>query len=344
MAKTQVRACAPFNFAATARFLRFNESELVDTFADACYRRALHLGGRLCLLSVTVRDADTRPVLNIELAPEKAATTTTRAEAEAARVVGAMFSIGHNLEAWRAQVVGDPLLAEVEATHRGLHLPRWPTLFEALAISILSQQISTTAAMTLKRRLVERFGEQLTVEAQTYFAFPRAEALAAAEVQQLRALGLSGAKALSLNEAARAVADGALDPDALALEDNESLIARLSELRGVGRWTAEWVLMMYFGRTDVFPAGDLFLRGTVVKYYNGGRPLGEREVRDQARRRWGAWASYAALYMIVGLRAGTVTLKPGRVLSSLAEGARESATDATIATARSRRRQSPRPR
>ncbi len=342
MVMTQVRACAPFDFAATARFLRFNESELVDTFADDCYRRALHLGGRLCLLSITARDTDTRPVLNVELTPARA-TTPTRAEA-AARIVGSMFSVEHNLEAWRAQVISDPLLAEVEAAHRGLHLPRWPTLFEALAISILSQQISTAAAMTLKRRLVERFGEQLTLEAQTYFAFPRAEALAAADVEQLRALGLSGAKALSLSEAARAVMDGALDPDALALEDNESLIVRLSELRGVGRWTAEWVLMLHFGRTDVFPAGDLFLRGAVVKYYNGGRPLGEREVRELARRRWGAWASYAALYMIAGLRAGTVTLKPGRVLSSLAEGARKNATDATIATARSRRRQPARPR
>jgi 3-methyladenine DNA glycosylase/8-oxoguanine DNA glycosylase len=74
--------------------------------------------------------------------------------------------------------------------------------------------------------------------------------------------------------------------------------------------------MLHFGRTDVYAAADLFLRGVVVKYYNDGAPVREQEIRAFARERWGAWQSYAALYLLAGMRAGTVTLKPERVLLS----------------------------
>jgi 3-methyladenine DNA glycosylase/8-oxoguanine DNA glycosylase len=66
----------------------------------------------------------------------------------------------------------------------------------------------------------------------------------------------------------------------------------------------------------VFPAADLFLRGVVVKYYNRGVAMSEREIRAFAAKRWGAYQSYAALYFLAGMRAGTITLKPERVLSS----------------------------
>ncbi|MGH9945358.1 MAG: DNA-3-methyladenine glycosylase family protein, partial [Pyrinomonadaceae bacterium] len=189
------------------------------------------------------------------------------------------------------------------------HLACWPTLFEALVISILSQQISTAVAMTFKRRFVERFGEWLSQGGQDYFAFPRPEKIARAAVEDLRALGLSGAKATSILDLARAVDESQLDDEALKKQDNETVIVRLSQLRGVGRWTAEWALMLYFGREDVFPAGDLFLRGALVKYYNKGEPLSEKEIRALAARRWDQWSSYAALYLIAGLRAGSVKLK-----------------------------------
>src|SRR4028118_1856127 len=74
--------------------------------------------------------------------------------------------------------------------------------------------------------------------------------------------------------------------------------------------------MLHFGRTDVFPAADLFLRGVVVKHYNRGAAMNEREIRAFAAKRWGAYQSYNALYFLAGMRAGTITLKPERVLSS----------------------------
>ncbi len=313
-----LEACAPFDFASTARFLRFTDAEAVDTFTDTSdggrYRRAIHFGERLFLLSLEPSGTQSRPAIQLKLAPDRS--VTTQILDEAARVARCLFSLEHDLSRWRAQLARDPLMRQLEVAHRGLHLPRWPTLFEALVTSVLLQQIATSVAITFRRRVVERYGERLEWNGATYLAFPRAEALARVSVEELRALGLSNAKAACIIEVARACAAGELNSAMLEREDNETIIARLSALRGIGRWTAEWALMLHFGRTDVFAAADLFLRGVVVKYYNGGASMNEREIRAFAAKRWGAYQSYSALYFLAGMRAGTITLKPERVLSS----------------------------
>jgi 3-methyladenine DNA glycosylase/8-oxoguanine DNA glycosylase len=66
----------------------------------------------------------------------------------------------------------------------------------------------------------------------------------------------------------------------------------------------------------VFPAADLFLRNVVIRNYNRGAAMSEREIRAFAAERWGGFESYSALYFLAGMRAGTITLKPERVLSS----------------------------
>ena len=322
-----LRARPPFDFAATARFLRFSDAEAVDTFAEGRYARAVHLRDRLFLLAVEAQNATgettARPALKVTLTPEHTSAppltdgVSNDATDEAKRVVRRMFSLEHDLESWRATLARDPLMRRLESEHRGLRLARWPTLFESLLTSILLQQIATSVAITFRRRVVERFGERLEVGGETFLAFPRAERVAGASVEELRALGLSNAKATSIIEVARVCASGELTAESLEEADNESVIARLSALRGIGRWTAEWVLMLHFGRTDIFPAADLFLRGAVVKYYNKGAAMNEREIRAFAEKRWGAWASYAAFYFLAGMRAGTITLKPERVLSSV---------------------------
>jgi DNA-3-methyladenine glycosylase II len=305
---------APFDFAATARFLRFTEREAVDTFADGIYRRAIHFENQLRLLKVESNGTLSRPLLAITIDDESEANTAETKRAES--IVRRIFSTEHDLKKFRAQVAGDALMSKLEVSLRGLHIARWPDLFEALAISIILQQISTAVGWTLKRRLVEKFGETLTLRGETFYAFPRAERLARASTDDLRALGLSGSKAVSIIELAKRVAVGELDEEKLEREDNEALIARLIELRGIGRWTAEWALMLHFGRTDVFPAGDLALRGFVVKYYNDGRPMTEREIRALAKARWDSWASYAAVYFLAGMRESIINLRPESVLLS----------------------------
>src|SRR5215213_3540487 len=201
-----IRPRAPFEFAETARFLRFTEREAVDTFVGGRYRRALRVGGRLRLLSVASVGTAARPLLSVTLAGGGRARMAEQEEAEAR--VRQIFSTEHDLKKFRARVAGDPLMSRLEAAHRGLHIARWPSVFEALVISILSQQISTVVAMTLKRRVVEKYGERLVSGNESFLAFPRAEVLAEAAPQEFRALGLSGSKVVAVTELAQRARDG----------------------------------------------------------------------------------------------------------------------------------------
>jgi len=316
-----------FNLSATARFFRFSDAEIVDTLDGGRYRRLFQLSSfssatSLHLVTVETAKATSNtaslrnaPGLSLTFLPE----ADDRARNHAAQIVASMFSTRHDLRGFRRLTKQDAVLGAVERAHRGLHLPRYASLFEALTVSILLQQIATAVAVVLKRRFVERFGERIEVEGQYFFAFPSPERIAGAEHTELRSLGLSGAKAQSILDLARFMLSAPAFADELAAEDNETIIERLSTLRGVGRWTAEWALMLYFGRTDVFPAGDLALRAIASKYYSGGGQFTESALRRFALERWGVWASYACIYLFAGLRAGLLTLERqriARVLSS----------------------------
>ena len=315
-----IKARAPFDFAATAQFMRYTEAEALDVFTANRYRRLFHFGERLCFLNVSASGSQARPTLRVTLDDEGAIVkdrTTRAAAAETiATLVRHIFSTDHDLKKFRARMVGDELMRTLEKAHHGLHIPRWPSLFEALTVSILSQQISTSVAMTLKRRMVERYGARARLDDETLHAFPLPQKIVRASVDELRAHGLSNAKAQSIRELARSFEEGALDESELSRADNESVIERLTLLRGIGRWTAEWALMLYFGRTDVFPANDLALRNFVIKYYNEGRPLKEKEIRRLAAERWGEWASYVAVYCLAASRRGIINLRPERMLLS----------------------------
>jgi 3-methyladenine DNA glycosylase/8-oxoguanine DNA glycosylase len=121
--------------------------------------------------------------------------------------------------------------------------------FEALASSIVYQQLAGRAAAAIWGR----------VQGLAPGAF-LAERVVLLQPQALRSAGLSGAKAAAVADLAARVVGGALDLDQVAALDDEEVIARLSEVRGIGRWTAQMFLIFRLGRLDVWPAGDLGVR------------------------------------------------------------------------------------
>jgi len=167
--------------------------------------------------------------------------------------------------------------------------------------SVCAQQVNLTFAFTTRARLVRRYGRPVGLNGRTLYAFPNADALARARVSTLRRMQFSGRKAEYIVGIARAITQERVDLGALAACDNEEAIARLTTLRGVGRWSAEWFLARGLGRGDVCPAGDLAVRKAFARYYNRGRPLSDAAIRRRARR-WGAYQNLAVHYLLAGMR------------------------------------------
>lgn len=158
-----------------------------------------------------------------------------------------------------------------------------PDLFTALVFHIVGQQISSAAADTVWARMKQRFGE-ITPE--------RLDAATLEEVQQC---GLSFRKAGYIKESSRAVAEGEVDLEALGDLPDAEVIQRLSSLRGVGRWTAEMLLIFSLERPDVVSGGDLAIRRGMMTLY-GRKTLDDDSFRRYARR-YSPYGSTASLYL-----------------------------------------------
>jgi DNA-3-methyladenine glycosylase II len=155
-------------------------------------------------------------------------------------------------EAARILAERDPVIARLVAL---AGLPSFPrpteTHFAALVRSVTYQQLAGAAAQAIHGRLVRALDDEVTPER-----------LLATPTEVLRAAGLSGNKILSLQDLAAKVLDGTvvLEPRGLARESDENVVARLTTVRGIGKWSAEIFLMFQLRRLDVWPTGDLGVR------------------------------------------------------------------------------------
>ncbi len=184
----------------------------------------------------------------------------------------------------------DPLIAHLAIQHRGFRPVLQADLLTALVRCISAQQVNLKWAATVRRRLAEIFGRAHFVgEHRVYSLDP--EHLAAREIADIRTLQFTTRKAEYIINAARAVADGELNIANLNGLSDEEVIAKLTAIRGLGLWTAEWVLARTLGRPRV-SAGDLGVRKAIGVAYFGGTMATPQEVR-QATAHWGRAAALA---------------------------------------------------
>ena len=291
----------PFDFELTAGYHTYFQARSgADNLDAGVYRRLLDLEGRLLLVSVRSAGSVDSPELVIELRGEG----LSDADGEvAAAQVRWMLGTAQELAPPYALAESDPALAGLARQFRGLHLPRTATLFEALTVAILGQQISASVARTMRTLLIERYGTRAEFDGATYYAFPRPEAVLSALPEELRELKLSRSKA----EYVRVIAGAALEPgwDELYELPDDEVVRRLTALRGVGNWTAQWAQVRGLARPDALPLGDLALRRGVSRLWRDGATVTDAEVKTIAER-WRPWRSYATAYLFAALRTGMV--------------------------------------
>jgi DNA-3-methyladenine glycosylase II len=179
----------------------------------------------------------------------------------------------------------------------GLRPTLVPDRFEMLVGAISAQQVNLAFAFATRVRLVRRYGAPVEFDGLTVHAFPAPAVLAAAPVAELRAMQFSQRKAEYIVGLARELATGALDLEAAAAAPDEAVVARLTAVRGLGRWSAEWFLARGLGRPDVCPADDLGVRRAVEALCFKGRERDPAAVRRRARA-WRPHRSLATHYLL----------------------------------------------
>jgi len=244
---TLVAVRAPYRLDLTANVLRRLSTNVVDRFDGTTYRRLIGDAKAPALLSVT----QTGPTeLTVDV------TASGKKRFDPAALVERMLGIDVDLEPFYRGAAGVAWLAPLVAGARGVKPPRYPTVWEACVNAIVYQQISIHAAGAILRRVIERYAAPVTIDDGQLYAFPGPQTLIDADAEELRGLGLSINKVVSVRAVARAILDGAIDEAALMLLPTPELMAALVEHRGIGPWTAAVIALRGFGRLDLFPMND----------------------------------------------------------------------------------------
>ncbi len=157
--------------------------------------------------------------------------------------------------------------------------------YGAILRAIVGQQLSTKAARTIYGRVVDM-----------YDGDPTPAQLIETDPEELRAAGLSYSKAAYLRDLAEKIEDGDLDLDHIAEQDDERVVEELTQVKGLGRWTAEMFLMFHLGRPDVLPVGDLGIRKAAMIEY-GLEEMPDPETLERLGERWRPYRSLACLYL-----------------------------------------------
>ena len=281
----------PFSLARTsARFARLPDP--VSRVGENEFARLVPAGEGLVLVRVAQEGPASRARLRVRILGPDASSEAARTAA--LRIVERVLGASADLRPFGRAHARDPLLGRALAAHRGLRVAGAFDLFESLVNAVLTQQVNLQFAYSIRAELTRAYGRSARIDGERWLAFPEPVPIAAATEVELRGFRLSAAKAATLRRIAQACVDGGLSEEHLAPLSDEAAIDALVRWKGIGRWTAEVVLIRGLGRLDIFPAGDLAVLKRLAPAWLG-RSSSEAEVRDFVAR-WRPWRSLALVY------------------------------------------------
>ena len=280
-----IRPKPPFRLDLTVWALRRLPINQMDHWEGGTYRRVVVIDRNAVGVSVRQHGDLENPRLRVTLTgqEEDAAPLTGSASAAKARLyesvrleLSKLLGLEVNLSPFCRLASADEHAGPLVRRFAGLKPPRFPTVFEAVVNGVACQQLSLNVGIHLLNRLSFAYGRACG-GAQ---GFPRPQDLAAVDPGHLRSLGFSMRKAANILAIAEAVTSGRLDLEDLVNVDDDVAVTRLEELKGIGRWTAQYVALRGLGRLNVFPADDVGSQNKVQHWLSlDSRPGYDRVLR-----------------------------------------------------------------
>lgn len=291
----EIEPRAPFRLDLTAWALRRRPHNAIDRWHEPMYRRVMSADGGPVALSVTQESVSDVPRLSVLFAGRP---IDRSAELLGLSALDRLLGVTVDLSDFATMAVQDSLLGPLAGRMRGLKPPRFPTIFEALVNAVACQQLSLAVGIHLLNRLTADRGRPVSDDPGGQRAFPDPEDLAPLEPGELKRHGFSMTKARTIIETARAIVAGDLDLECLERLDDPAAIERLTSLRGVGRWTAEYVLLRGLGRLQVFPGDDVGAHNKLRRLFGIDTPLDYQSV-DRLVARWHPYAGVVYFHLLL---------------------------------------------
>lgn len=282
---------APFDFTQSLKFIGgFAITEREQTLGDGSLTRAVSIGGQPVVFRVQSTGTVEQPQLVYTLFSENPLDEPTR-EAAADRIAF-FLSIDDDLRPFYELVRDDPAFAPIARDLYGYHHVKFLTPFESACWAILAQRNLFSVASSMRRALAERFGTSLEVEGVTYPTFPEPFPLAAAPVDEINAAVRNRWKSEGIHTVAGAF--DSMDESWLRDAPYDDVYRWLRRIKGVGEWSASFILLRGLGRMERVPPGEKRILQAAERVY--GHALDTGEVNRLAQP-YGDYKGYWAHYL-----------------------------------------------
>ena len=278
---------SPFRLDLTSWALRRREKNAVDRWDGSRYTRVIAVDSSPVRLTVTQETTGAEPVLIVSLHPGAG----DQLREDTGLLVQKILGLTVDLQPFYVLARDNELLRRLVEQFSGVRPPRFPSVFEALVNSIACQQVTLDLGILLLNRLSERFGPAVNDHGTVQHGFPGPADLAEATEEALRQLGFSHQKARAIRELAADVVADRLDLASLASMTNREAVDYLSTIRGIGRWSAEYVLLRGLGRLDTFPGDDVGAQNNLQRLFH----LVDKPNYEQIRDLTSPWHPYEGL-------------------------------------------------
>lgn len=286
---------APFDFAHSLNFVsHFTPAMGEQRTTDTTLTKATSFNGQTIVFQVTSTGTPDAPQLAVTLFSETPIADSTR-QAALDRV-GFYLSIDDDMQAFYALADGDPAFEGLIQRLYGYHQVKFLTAFENACWALLSQRIPMSTAANSKRKLTERFGGCLTVDGVMYRTFPEPAQLLVVPPDELTAMTYTAKKSAYLVGAARAFDD--VDEAFLRTGDFDAVEGWLRSIKGIGEWSARFVMIRALGRMERTSLQEKRLLEAAEKLY--GQPVTFDDITRLAAR-YGVWQGYWAHYLRAGV-------------------------------------------
>lgn len=283
-----------FNFTHNLDYLSSAKGECLYVIKDGRIYKGLQLGQEAAVVEISYDD---KHCFRLRFLGQPDTTPRYQAIRDyAVRYVIDWFDLHTDLTPFYELALADEILHIPVRRFHGLRNIGIPDLFEAICWGIIGQQINLTFAYTLKRRFVERFGTFVEIEHERFWSFPSSQKVASLSVQDLIPLQFSARKAEYLIGVAKHMESGSLSREVLQNAAYEDAEKQLTSIRGIGSWTANYVLMRCLRFPMAIPIADVGLHNALKFAMNVESKPSIEQIKEIFSK-WNGWESYATFYL-----------------------------------------------
>jgi len=290
MYSIKITSPSEFSFKECYTFINRSLNECLHFASENKIRKLLKVSGKFLLIEITEKSKNKIGIKFLNSKPAEEEIFFVK------NFVHDWLDLSCDLKPFYKFAAKDKLLKKISLKYSGLRLIGIPDLFEAITWAVIGQQINLPFAYKLKKEFVEKFGQRFLFEDKAYYLYPSAEKISTISKNDLLKLQFSKQKTEYVIEVAKAIAEKKISKEILQKLTFTEAKEKLCEIKGIGNWTANYVIMKCLRNPDAFPIEDIGLHNAIRNNLSLKSKPSIEDIKRMSSN-WSGWYAYSTFYL-----------------------------------------------